>query len=140
MDTGWICGGYASTEWSPESGTLGVWGNYTLKDENTFLFVIRPKDKRNIFHRKRDDDGNLLQPNGGLVWNPSDGFNFGYNTLYWGNGRYWAMTGIYVNSEHPQNKSHEYYDLESAVDIVGQNEYPQPNWKDFEVFQLVAPE
>eukprot|EP01084_Bolivina_argentea_P070698 128554_1 len=50
-ETGYVCGGYASTEWkSTSTNTRG-------QDENTFLFVIRPIEARNVFHRARDQDG-----------------------------------------------------------------------------------
>merc|ERR1712168_332046 len=98
-ETGWLCGGYASTEWeSTLSNTKG-------KDEDAFLFVIRPADKRKVFHRQRNCDGEVVEPEGGILFNRGDGFNFGYNTLFWGNANQseerireiWADTGYFTH-------------------------------------------
>eukprot|EP01083_Nonionella_stella_P258302 883074_1 len=56
--TGFICGGYASSAWQSTDS------NYQVKDDNAYLFVIRPKSKRKIFHRKKNNDGVLIEPNG----------------------------------------------------------------------------
>ena len=130
-ETGWICGGYASTEWKSTN-----W-NTPAKDDNAFLFVIRPKEKRNVFHRKKNEEfEGALCENEGILYNEGDGFNFGYNTLYWGN---------YAKSESQirviYNQTHQdYFTYDSRLDVTGHEEYPRPHWKDYEVFQLVEKE
>ena len=51
--------------------------NTKAMDQNTFLFVLRPKEARKVCLRKRDPGtGRLLIPDGGLLFNKDDGFNF----------------------------------------------------------------
>ena len=121
--TGYICGGYASTEWKSTRG------NTRAKDDHTYLFVIRPVEKRNVFHRKRDEEGNLVEPEGGILWNGTDGFNFGYNHLFFGNGERRNDRIVYAK------RGGNYYTNESRADTVGRDEWTS-YLTDYEVFQL----
>eukprot|EP01084_Bolivina_argentea_P250125 418978_1 len=116
--SGYVCGGYASTEWQSTDD------NIAAKDDNTFLFVLRPIHARNVFHRKRNEDGTLACSNG-ILYNKGDGFNFGYNTLFWGNG---VTNPEDVYCEGTQ----DYFDYETAKDIVG-SDWTE-TFTDFEVF------
>ena len=126
-ETGWICGGYASAAWGSGGYNVGT------KDDDAFLFVIRPENKRKIFHRKRDEEGKLVAEHGILNSYP-DGFNFGYNTFWWGNGNR-SDEGQRIIRGHPD----DYYTFESMQDLTGyeQKGYERPHWSDYEVFQLV---
>ena len=126
-ETGYICGGYASTEWKSTDYNTGA------KDDDAFLFVIRPIEKRNVFHRKRHENGDLCRSDG-ILYNKGDGFNFGYNTLFWGN----------ENTEERRIKmirissDTQYFTYESEIDVVGRKGWGCTQWKDYEVFQLHA--
>ena len=68
--TGYVCGGYAST-----AGASTRY-NTRAKDDNAFLFVLRPVEARKVCSRKRDDEtGKLVRPDGGVLHNRGDGFN-----------------------------------------------------------------
>eukprot|EP01083_Nonionella_stella_P081182 223522_1 len=125
--SGVVCGGYASTAW--KSATNNTKG----KDDNAFLFVVRPIELRNVYHRKRNKDTNkLMEPNGGILFHQDDGFNFGYNTLFWGN---WAEDPKYVYCKDSQN----YFDYKYSADIVGNGPgHSKEEFIDFEVFQLLG--
>ena len=125
-ETGWICGGYASTEWKSTGS------NTAAKDENAFLFVIRPAEKRKVFHRKRNGKGDLIQPDRGILYNRGDGFNFGYNDFFWGNN---YRTFDQVSQIYTRNGS-QYFDWDAAEELTGQKAHPNPHWTDFEVYQL----
>ena len=97
--------------------------------------MIRPVNARNVFHRKRDADGKLERPNGGILYNKDDGFNFGYNTLFWGNANHAEerIRQIYAKTG--------YFTHESPKMLIGQEGYmrwnvQKPHWTDYEVFQL----
>ena len=130
--TGYICGGYASTAWS---------NSYEddKKDDNAFLFVIRPIEARKVFHRKRDENGKLLEKNG--IWNSVyDGFNFGHDTFYWGDADTNPKT-VYIQPEQ------DFFQYGNANDVVGEEKrvFKKSAWgnkerrgfSDYEVFQLV---
>ena len=104
-ETGWICGGYGSTEWR------STYYKQSEGDENAFLFVIRPKEKRKVFHRERNAEG--------------DGFNFEYNTIQ-----------LWICGWQPD----DIFDQQCANEVAGHDLSPQPHWKDYEVFQLGARE
>ena len=128
--TGYVCGGYASTKWK------SVGGYARAKDDDAYLFVIRPKEARKVCHRKRDENGELLQPDAGILYCEDDGFNFGYNTLFWGNGESQPKS-VYCDDDQ------DYFEYKSAKDIVGKDESGSngeelecATFSDFEVFQL----
>lgn len=121
-ETGWICGGYASAAWH----SAGV--NVAAKDDNAFLFVIRSENEWKVFHRKRDEDGKLLRENG-ILNSSLDGFNFGYNSFWWGNG-YQNDLGQRVVLGTAGN----YYTFESLKDLTG---HTNTSWSDYEVFHLI---
>ena len=137
--TGYICGGYASTAWESTND------NTFAKDDNAFLFVIRPIEARKVFHRKRKGDGTICKQKCGLLFHKDDGFNFGCNTFFWGNG-YREPTRVYCDDEQ------DYFEYKSAKDIVGIDKYvrdengrstrrsraveDRPKFDDFEVFQI----
>ena len=131
--TGYVCGGYASIAWK------GADWNEKGKDDDAFLFVIRPIEARKVCHRKKDENGKLLRPDCGILFCDLDGFNFGYNTLFWGNGEDDPELVDCADNQH-------YFEYESAKDIVGQLEDDEegdswcslyPTFSDFEVFQLM---
>ena len=127
-ETGWICGGYASAAWN-SSGF-----NVAAKDDDAFLFVIRPENKRKIFHRKRDEEGKLIREHGILNSYP-DGFNFGYNTFWWGDG-----TRSDEGQRMIQGAANNYYTFESLSELTGHDHdgwSDYSHWEDYEVFQLV---
>ena len=127
-ETGYICGGYASAAWGA--------GGSPVKDDDTFLFVIRPKGKRAVFHRKRDDSGKLIERNG-ILNSRAGGFNFGFNTFSWG------ISSKYYQSEEGMRAIHtsvdDYYTHQSKRELVGKVFQLgwSGHWTDFEVFQLV---
>lgn len=120
--TGFVCGGYASSEWKSTNG------NVQGKDDNSFLFVVKPVNKMNVFHRKRNENGSLVQPNCGILYNKGDGFNFGYNTMFWGN---YATDPEVIHVYSNQN----YFTKFTREELVGSSETGY--FKDYEVFQLL---
>eukprot|EP01084_Bolivina_argentea_P290585 499187_1 len=125
-ENGYISGGFASTPW------MSTPGNVRAKDDNTYLFCVKPIDKRNVYHRSRGDNGDLLKSDSGLLYNKGDGFNFGYNTLFWGNYDTNPET-VYVSNYNIA----DYYALDHIEEITGPLHYEETKFKDYEVFQLL---
>ena len=130
LNEGFVCGGYASSAWESTDH------NTKCKDDNAFLFTLRPSDKRKVFHRKRDKDGKLLKQDGGILFNRVDGFNFGYNDFFWGDYDKIPCSRLYIRC---QNRNH--FDVESDADLCGisHDSYGrcEAKFKEFEVFQLI---
>ena len=128
-ETGWICGGYASTEWKSTDHSQRA------KDDDAFLFVIRPKGKRHVFHRQRDKAGNLLWDDCGVTHYKRDGFNFGAHILFWGHSKLGDKDLIRLIRCRGAN---EYFDYKAADEIIGKDELGRTggSWTDFEVYQL----
>lgn len=123
---GYVSGGYASTEWkSTNSNTRG-------KDDDAYLFCVRPLDRQRVYHRSKDEAGKLKDAACGILYNKGDGFNFGYNTFFWGNYDQEPKT-VYVSS-----RPRDYFELDSIGLLTGStSRYGGVEFKDFEVFQLV---
>merc|ERR1712228_220861 len=128
-EQGFVSGGYASSAWKSTDG------NTPCKDDNAFLFTLRPMDKRKIFHRKRDKDGNFMKPKGGILHNKADAFNFGYNSFFWGNRHSIPCDTLIVIN--PGKKG--YFDVGKNADLCGHGEsgWTYTKFREFEVFQLI---
>ena len=130
MNTGFVSGGFASSAWK------STHRNTACKDDDAFLFTVRPTDKRNIFHRKRGKYGKLVKPNGGLLHNKGDAyviiirilfffqinvfhpcrFNFGYNDFFWGNYHEIPCKWVCGSLNHSN-----YFDVESNEEVCGKD-------------------
>ena len=130
--TGYVCGGYASTAWRSTQ-------NYTIgKDDDAFLFVIRPIKARKVCHRKRTKYGNLLDPDCGITFEEHYGFIFGKFTFFWGAFQDPKIVCC-LNHQH-------HFEYSTGRDIVGVDSYDQQlaiemwndqvKFTDFEVYQL----
>lgn len=117
-------------EWDNTDWTKG-------RDDDAFLFVIRPVEKRTIFRRARDENGTLIEEYG-LLFHSGDAFNFGHNTFFWGNRattsrerrEIWAF---------PFSRN-TYFTDGSTKTMVGQipaESGKLAHWKECEVFQLI---
>ena len=121
---GFVSGGYASTEWKSTDR------NVPAKDDDAYLFCVRPSDKRKVYHRSRDKDGNL-KSEFGILYNKSDAFNFGYNSFFWCDG-YKIPVDTFEITE-----GDTYYQVEDFTDLIGEYEYEETQFTNFEVFQLI---
>ena len=75
-----------------------------------------------------------MQPNGGILCHYLDGFNFGNDTLFWGNGyvKPSDIKLIYCSNEQ------KYFEYDCAADILGSDTkyWPQVVFAEFEDFEV----